>query len=119
MTPHKRSKVPDDNLDPDVRFLLANERTLLAWIRTSLAVLAGGIALTQLGHDSTTKTVIGIVAILLGVFMAAVGYQRFRVADKSIRVGKLPPTGFDPIVQVSGIVVIAAGLAITHLVGVW
>lgn len=119
MTPHKHNKSPNDDLDPDVRFLLANERTLLAWIRTSLAVLAGGVALTQLGSNSTTKTVIGIMAILLGAFMASVGYLRFKVADRAIRVGELPPTGFDPIVQVGGIVVIAAGLVITHLFGIW
>jgi uncharacterized membrane protein YidH (DUF202 family) len=33
---------------PDPRFSLANERTFLAWIRTSLALLAGGVALEAL-----------------------------------------------------------------------
>ena len=33
--------------EPDPRFTLANERTFLAWIRTSLAFLAGGIAVTD------------------------------------------------------------------------
>lgn len=31
--------------EPDPRFTLANERTFLAWIRTSLALLAGGVGL--------------------------------------------------------------------------
>ncbi|MFM9746107.1 YidH family protein, partial [Streptomyces brasiliscabiei] len=35
--------------EPDARFTLANERTFLAWIRTSLALLAGGVALELLG----------------------------------------------------------------------
>jgi putative membrane protein len=35
--------------EPDARFSLANERTFLAWIRTSLAFLAGGVALEALG----------------------------------------------------------------------
>ena len=34
--------------EPDVRFTLANERTFLAWIRTSLAMLAVGVALEAL-----------------------------------------------------------------------
>lgn len=34
--------------EPDVRFSLANERTFLAWIRTSLALLAVGVALEAL-----------------------------------------------------------------------
>lgn len=31
--------------EPDPRFSLANERTFLAWIRTSLALIAAGVAL--------------------------------------------------------------------------
>ena len=34
--------------EPDVRFSLANERTFLAWVRTSLALLAAGVALEAL-----------------------------------------------------------------------
>ncbi|GHD05439.1 YidH family protein [Zhihengliuella salsuginis] len=37
--------------EPDPRFTLANERTFLAWIRTSLAFLAGGIALEAFALD--------------------------------------------------------------------
>ena len=33
--------------EPDYRFSLSNERTFLAWIRTALAVLAGGLLLEQ------------------------------------------------------------------------
>jgi uncharacterized membrane protein YidH (DUF202 family) len=29
---------------PDYRFSLANERTFLAWVRTGLALIAGGLA---------------------------------------------------------------------------
>lgn len=35
--------------EPDYRFSLANERTFLAWIRTALALLAGGVLLHQYG----------------------------------------------------------------------
>lgn len=35
--------------EPDPRFTLANERTFLAWIRTALALIAGGVALEALG----------------------------------------------------------------------
>ena len=38
-------KVLPGGEEPDPRFTLANERTFLAWIRTSLAFLAGGLAL--------------------------------------------------------------------------
>ena len=37
--------------EPDARFSLANERTFLAWIHMSLALLAGGVALETLGLE--------------------------------------------------------------------
>lgn len=115
----KKVKKPDKKLDPDARFLLANERTLLAWVRTALAVLAGGFALIQLSDDSITQSVIGIAIIILGTFMAVVGYIRFKVADKAIRKGELPPSGVEPVIQTGGIVFVAIALVATHLFGVW
>lgn len=37
-------RVFGEGQEPDARFSLANERTFLAWIRTSMALLAGGVA---------------------------------------------------------------------------
>jgi putative membrane protein len=39
--------------DPDYRFSLANERTFLAWIRTALALVAGGVAAAKALTSST------------------------------------------------------------------
>lgn len=38
--------------EPDPRFTLANERTFLAWMRTALAFIAGGVALEALPIDT-------------------------------------------------------------------
>lgn len=119
MADKKTEKTTNDLLDPDVRFLLANERTLLAWIRTALAVLAGGFALVQLSDDSEAQRTIGTAALFLGTFMTVIGYTRFKASDKAIRQGKLPPSGIEPFVQTGGIVVIALALLVTHLLGVW
>lgn len=116
------SKKQDDleMLDPDVRFLLANERTLLAWVRTALAVIAGGVVLTQLGpQGSATQELIAVFAILLGGSMAVVGYLRYRAADKAIRHGELPTTGKEPAVQATSVAVIAAALIVTHMFSIW
>lgn len=97
--------------DIDVRFLLANERTLLAWIRTSIAVEAGGVALTQLHkqHDF-----IGTSVLLLGAVVALIGYHRFRVTDRSIRRDELPPAGIGPAIQVIAVVALAILLSIAQ-----
>ncbi len=39
---------PHAETEPDVRFTYANERTFLAWNRTALALIATGVAATQL-----------------------------------------------------------------------
>ncbi len=119
MAQKKNKKPADQRLDPDARFLLANERTLLAWVRTALAVLAGGFALIQLADDSKTQSIIGVAIVVMGPFMTVVGYIRFKIADKAIRRGELPPSGVEPLVQTGGIVVIAAALVTTHLLGIW
>jgi len=101
-----------EQLDVDVRFLLANERTLLAWIRTSLAIEAGGIALAQIHKQHIA---VGIIVLLSGAAVALIGYHRYIVADRSIRNHHLPPTGSGPTIQVIGVVAIALLLAIAQL----
>ena len=56
---------------PDYRFSLANERTFLAWIRTSLALIAGGLAVIHLLAGSTVWRSLGILLILLGGLISA------------------------------------------------
>jgi putative membrane protein len=101
-----------DQIDVDIRFLLANERTLLAWIRTSLAIQAGGLALALTNKH---HPYFGIIILLLGACTALIGYHRFIVADRSIRQHHLPPSGNGPTIQVAGIVMVAIGLAAVQL----
>jgi putative membrane protein len=53
--------------EPDPRFTLANERTFLAWVRTALAMFAGGVALHALAVPSTGWLRGLLVVILLGI----------------------------------------------------
>lgn len=104
-----------EKLDVDVRFLLANERTLLAWIRTALTMQAGGIALAHFVSDSLLGFVTGVTAVLFGAVMAVVGYRRFRAADKAIRAGRLPHMDKGPAFEVAIIVMIAVVLALAQV----
>jgi putative membrane protein len=100
------------DIDPDVRFLLANDRTLLAWIRTSLAIEAGGLALIQI-HPR--HAYVGIIILLLGALVAVIGYSRYRAADRAIRRGKLPPRGHGPALEVIMVVAVALALTVAEL----
>jgi putative membrane protein len=100
-----------EELDVDIRFLLANERTLLAWIRTSLAVEAGGIALIEIHKH---HTYIGVSVLLFGAVVALIGYHRFVTANRAIRAHTLPPAGIGPALQVISIVAVAILLSIAQ-----
>jgi putative membrane protein len=97
-------------LDPDARFILANERTLLAWIRTSLTVIAGGIAFSHFSEKTMTTTVISLLVLFLGGAMTVIGYYRYLESDKAIRDGKLPDIGLGPIVIVAGVILFSAAI---------
>lgn len=80
--------------EPDPRFTLANERTFLAWIRTSLAFLAGGIAVEAFTGDLFADAVRGALAILLillGMSISAGAAVRWLSVERSIRVKKPLP----------------------------
>lgn len=63
-----------DRLDVDARFLLADERTLLAWVRAALTLLAAGFAVQELASSRGSTAPAGgapyarvVVVSLLGV----------------------------------------------------
>jgi putative membrane protein len=80
---------------PDTRFTQANERTFLAWNRTALAFIAGGLAVEQLLHNGrAARLLVSIPLILVGGFVGVAGYYRWRQAEHAIRSGvDLPPSG--------------------------
>ena len=107
-------KKPANELDIDVRFLLANERTLLAWVRTGLTLIAGGVAIAFISTDSGYGTIAGVGAIGFGGILAMIGYARYHAADAAIRAGKLPAQGVGSIFVVAGVVVFAVFLIIAR-----
>ena len=86
--------------EPDYRFSLANERTFLAWIRTALALLAGGVLLDQFSTKLGPHIV--ILAIVLGVLAAVLSglaYVRWRANEIAMRhARRLPGTMAIPLI---------------------
>ena len=74
--------------DPDVRFSLANERTALAWVRTGLSLVAGGVALTTLAVLADLPAlldVIALIACLAGGALAVSALFGWRRAERALR----------------------------------
>jgi putative membrane protein len=95
--------------EPDPRFTLANERTFLAWIRTSLALLAGGIAVeafTGSVFDPLTRKVAGSGLLLIAALLATTAGFRWMRVERAMRQGRpLPLPLLVPVLATGGAVV--------------
>jgi putative membrane protein len=103
--------------EPDYRFTFANERTFLAWIRTALALLAGGIALDALDLpiEDVLQRALAALLVALGLVCAVVSWFRWARAEQAIRRHEpLPNSRFSAVltgsVVVAAIVVLLVGL---------
>lgn len=102
--------------EPDYRFTLANERTFLAWLRTSLALLAGGAAVIHLLPDLgpvLARSVLGFGLAIASLAVAVSGYRYFRRADEAIRKNRPLPRHRMPLLLT--VVVASAVVAVMTL----
>jgi putative membrane protein len=91
------STVTEVGEDPDYRFTLANERTFLAWIRTSLALLAGGVAVIKLVPSfslSGGRHLLGIPLVVLGLILSLSAYRHWALSERAMRLKRPLPTSF-------------------------
>ena len=103
---------------------LANERTFLAWVRTSVAIVVFGFAIGRfaiamrqltafqgLASKTTGLSVwMGMSSILAGVVMVVAGLARYRKTRAQLDEGKFELAGF--IVDLVTILTVLFGLAL-------
>ncbi|MDP9823404.1 YidH family protein [Nocardioides massiliensis] len=118
-TPDRRwpKSVYGTGSEPDYRFSFANERTFLAWIRTSLALLAGAVAIDVVSLDMSRGLQRTLAAVLvgMGLLCAIAAWLRWARAERAIRRQEhLPSFGFALLLAFGlvliGIVVLIVGL---------
>jgi putative membrane protein len=89
---------------PDYRFSLANERTFLAWIRTALALVAGGIAVDQFltGLSRGVRTAIALALLAGGALCAVRAVNHWVRCERAMRRGEdLPASRFPALLSVA------------------
>jgi putative membrane protein len=108
----------DVGRDPDPRVTFANERTFLAWNRTALALIGGGLAAGQLldFESRAVRLIVGLVPIILGALLAAGSYRRWEANERALRLGQPLPAGTPPRWVAIGVVLIAVLLAVLVVV---
>jgi putative membrane protein len=120
-SPWKRSqeRLRAIGTEPDYRFSLANERTFLAYLRTSIAFFAAGAAAIELVHlfdDEVYDRLLGASLILVGLLMSASSYSRWRRREEAIRQSAALPYSSVPLFAAVAMTVIGAATVTAVLV---
>lgn len=107
----RRHIVPEDprnvGSDPDYRFTLANERTFLSWVRTALALAAGGLAAVTILDDFPGEEFLGVALLALSFLTAASAYRRWALNERAMRLDEpLPPSRL-PMYMAIGVALVA------------
>jgi putative membrane protein len=65
------------------RTLLANERTLMSYLRSGVALFIAGVSIIHFSHE-VWFTVTGFLCLPFGFFTVIFGISRFKKMDKAI-----------------------------------
>lgn len=102
-----------DEQEPDYRFTLANERTFLAWIRTSLALIAAGVAVVQLVPAFSVPGLrhgLGLVLTICGGALAVLAVRRWQQVQTAIRRDADLPAS--PMPRLLTVIIVAAAVMV-------
>jgi putative membrane protein len=89
---------------PDPRVTFANERTLLAWTRTSLALIGAGLAVAQFLKVGLrlAPLVTGIGLIVFGSTTSLTSYRQYRRNGRALQRGRQVPPCAMPHIRAIG-----------------
>ncbi len=105
----------DPGKEPDYRYTLANERTFLSWIRTGLALIAGGIALRAFADQFPRAWIpltAAAAATILGGVVAFLGYRHWQRIQLAMRLGEPLPRQLAAPILTAGVVLLALVLTL-------
>lgn len=103
--------------EPDYRFTLANERTFLAWMRTALALAAGGLAAIELIDNFYGREILGIGLLAVAFVTAATGYRRWFHNERAMRLKEPLPSSRMPLLLSVATALLAVGAAVLFVIG--
>ncbi|MGI8916453.1 MAG: YidH family protein [Chloroflexota bacterium] len=108
---------------------LANERTLLAWLRTSIAIVALGFVVARFGllirelglkaprqASGSLSTAFGVALVVCGALIVVVATVRYRQTERAIDNNDYRPSAALTLLVSAGLIVAVVLLAIYLLV---
>ena len=97
--------------EPDPRLLYANERTFLAWIRTSLALVAAGLAIIELlpaFRFAGGRRLVGLPLITLGTFLALTAFRTWTANERAMRANEPLPRTYQALILAVGVAIVSS-----------
>jgi putative membrane protein len=105
---------------PDSRMLQANERTLLAWLRTGISLITFGFVIARLGMAANlpgggpvqlrVAILVGGAFVILGAAADALGIARYVRLHRSLLQNAAPRTGAGAVVVLALAVAVLGSL---------
>jgi putative membrane protein len=121
--PQQHARVPEEKRATEY---LANERTFLAWIRTSIAVISAGFVISRFtvwiheteslraqasapasGHKSV---IVGVAMMALGAILALLAVWRYHIVNRCIEEGRVKADRGLVILVTAFVVLLATGM---------
>lgn len=113
----------------NVRDHLANERTFLAWIRTSISIIVFGFVVAKFGitlreflfiqsravKESGASLSIGVGFMVMGIFMALLATIRYQITMHRIDSNQFKPTS-TIIILVGGVAALFGAILTIYLI---
>ncbi|MET7506259.1 YidH family protein [Streptomyces albidoflavus] len=113
------ARIADEGDTPDYRFSLANERTFLAWLRTALALIAGGFAVDQFlpGLPDGWRIALALGLLASGVLCALRAVHHWVRCERAMRRGEDLPVSRFPAVLSLLVAVVALAMVVVVVFG--
>ena len=94
---------------------LANERTLLSWVRTGVSLLSFGLVIERLGAQigsSGSSVLFGLALAVLGCLVLVLGAVQFLRSRRGIERGEFVPSATAYLVVAAGSLVLAGAFMV-------
>jgi inner membrane protein YidH len=104
----------------EAREHLANERTLLAWVRTGVSLISFGLVVERIGAQigsAGTSGAFGIALAVLGCLTLVMGTVQFLRSRRGIATGNFVPAAAAYMVVVAGSLALAGVFIVYVLLG--
>ena len=125
MQPHNERREPQEHGGTEIREHLANERTLLSWVRTGVSLISIGLvveraaalvdASMKVGSTSASE-LFGLALALLGALTLVIGTTQFLNNRRRISTGEFVPSVAAYLIIVAGSLAFAGVFVIYVLI---